>query len=44
MRSAKAEQDCYVIELADKMLAQVPQLRIIFDCAEYQLCAAAHNW
>jgi putative transposase len=26
------------------MLFRVLELRIIFDCAEDQLCAAAHNW
>ena len=44
MRSAKAEQHCYVIESVDKMHFRVLELRIIFDCAEYQLCTAAHNW
>jgi hypothetical protein len=36
MRSAKAEQHCYVIESVDKMHFRVLELRIIFDCAEYQ--------
>ena len=34
MRSAKAEQHCYVIESADKILFRVLELRIIFDCAD----------